>query len=450
MEKILFLLRITFGILSLFLLGCTPIKKDTLSVIPVSSPSQEKQVSSNSVDIEIQVPSSIENGRVVPFTAEFSPPIRQGDEVFVFVGEGKKAYSVEISGATSMSQLSGRVKNRFGNILVVVTRNGTEIGRKIAILVGHKYNELPEGSNKSPYCKARGKGNQVKILCNNTMAPTGHIDNIDVNVPNGKLRIGLTPNASMNPYIGLAGDFNGASANVLPSVAIKEFNDGNYKEKKAPPPSNSRIAKPKEGTVGLGTCFGVSPNGHLVTNQHVIDGATDIMVRLSDGRTFPARVILSAESTDLAVLKVNAKNTSYLSLVSSRNVDLGDEVFTIGYPLAQMLGTDPKFTNGVISAKSGLRGEAIAYQITVPIQPGNSGGPLVNKHGQVIGVITSTASSIAFFKESGNMPQNINWAVKSDYVLPLLDEIPEEINIKGRKQIISNVNDSVCMVLSSH
>lgn len=448
MKRNLFLLWITFGIFNLSLLGCVPAKKDSLSVIPVSSPANYKQATSNGVNISIRVPDSIENGRVTPFFADFSPPIREGDEAFVFLGEGKRAYSVDLSGSISLSQLSGRVKNRFGQILVTVTRNGSEIGRKAVALNGHKFNELPEGSNKSPECKARGKGNQIKMLCRNDMAPTGYIDNVDVHVPNGKLRISLTPSASKNPYIGLIGEFDGASAKVFPSVATAPFDDGTYIARKTPP-SNKHTPKEKEGTIGLGTCFGVSPNGHLVTNHHVIDGANDIVVRLSNGKTLPARVLTSTTSTDLAVLKVDINNAPYLSLDSSRNVNLGDEVFTIGYPLAQMLGTDPKFTDGVISAKSGLGGEPIAYQITVPIQPGNSGGPLVNKYGQVIGVITSTASSLAFFKESGNMPQNINWAVKSDYVFPLLTDLPAEKKSNERKKVIGSVEQAVCMVLSS-
>lgn len=448
MRKNLFLMWLTFGILHLFLLGCVSVKKDSLSVVPVFSPSSYKQSTSNGVNIAIQVPDIIENGRVTPFFADFSPSLREGDEVLVFLGEGKLAYSIELSGSISLSQFSGRVKNRFGKILVIVTRKGSEIGRKAATLSGHKFNELPEGSNKYPECKARGKGNQIKMLCHNDMAPTGYIDNVDIHVPNGKLRVGLTPNASINPYIGLTGEFDGASAKVFPNVATTQFDDGTYVARKTPP-ANKHIPKEREGTVGLGTCFGVSPNGHLVTNHHVIEGANDIVVRLSDGKTLPARVLTSTASTDLAVLKVDANNTPYLPLVSSRSVEFGDEVFTIGYPLAQMLGTEPKFTDGVISAKSGLGGEPIAYQITVPIQPGNSGGPLVNKHGQVIGVITSTASSIAFFKESGNMPQNINWAVKSDYVFPLLNKIPAERTINGRKMVIGSVKKAACMVLTS-
>lgn len=432
---------------TLLILGCVPAKKDTLTVTPISSPTRYEVATSNGINISIRVPDSIENGGVTPFYADFSPPIREGDRALVLLGGKSLAYSVTLEGASTLNQLSGRVKNRFGDMTVIVMRDDVEIGSKTAQLIGHKYDSLPEGANKSPECIARGQGNQIKILCRNDMAPTGYIDNVDISVPNGKIRIALTPNSSKYPYIGLTGGFDGASAKVFPSVATTPYIDDISLAKKETP-KKKHEPKSKEKSIVLGTCFAVSPKGHLVTNHHVIEGATDIVVRFPNGKNLPARVITSTASTDLAVLKVETSNLPYLTFSSSRNVDIGDEVFTIGYPLAQMLGTDAKFTNGVISAKSGLEGEPVAYQITVPVQPGNSGGPLVNDNGQVVGVITSTASSIAFFKESGNMPQNINWAVKSDYVLPLLESLPADVKAKGRKEAISNVEKAVCMVLS--
>lgn len=206
--------------------------------------------------------------------------------------------------------------------------------------------------------------------------------------------------------------------------------------------------QPDGESIGLGTCFAVSPDGYLVTNNHVIKDAKQIYVRMSNGESLPATVITTAPSTDLAILKIEATDIPYLSFASSKKVGLGERVFTIGYPLANMLGTDPKYTEGVVSSKSGLAGEAIAFQITVPIQPGNSGGPLVNQQGKVVGVITSTASSIAFFRESGNLPQNINWAVKSDYASMLVDDIPERAQTKTREEAISNTEKAIGMVLT--
>jgi S1-C subfamily serine protease len=213
---------------------------------------------------------------------------------------------------------------------------------------------------------------------------------------------------------------------------------------------SAKVTKPNDGNseVGLGSCFAVSPDGYLATNNHVIEEAELIYVRLANGETLPAKIVSSTASNDLAILKVDIENIRYLSISSSNDVSLGDEVFTIGYPLANVLGVDPKYTEGVISAKSGLGGEAIAYQITVPVQPGNSGGPLVNQQGEVVGVITSTASSIAFFKKSGNFPQNINWAVKSDYLKLLIESAPKRVIASTRSEAIDNTEKAICMVLT--
>jgi len=211
---------------------------------------------------------------------------------------------------------------------------------------------------------------------------------------------------------------------------------------------NSNQGDEDDSSMGLGTCFAVSPNGHLITNDHVIRGANKIVARLADGTTHNANLIKTTSSTDLALLKINADTKNYLPIKSSRTVKKGDRVFTIGYPMATMLGVEAKYTEGVISATSGLNDEPLVYQITVPIQPGNSGGPLVNESGQVVGVITSTASSLEFFKQSGVMPQNINWAVKSDYLIPLLDSHSSGKKKGSRREIIQSVEKSACMVIT--
>ena len=212
-------------------------------------------------------------------------------------------------------------------------------------------------------------------------------------------------------------------------------------------PRNKYVDEDVKPKFGIGTCFGVSKDGYIVTNDHVIDGADEIAIRTSDKEFHEARVISTTDSTDLAVLKIDAKNTPFLPLASSRTVTKGDQVFTMGFPVADMLGTEPKYTDGVVSAKSGLNDDPLAYQITVPIHPGNSGGPLVNQKGQVIGVITSTAAPLAFMENAGTMPQNINWAVKSDYLMPLLKNYSEN-SYETRKEAINAVEEAVCMVIT--
>ena len=207
--------------------------------------------------------------------------------------------------------------------------------------------------------------------------------------------------------------------------------------------------QPEQG-IGTGTCFAVSSKGLLVTNHHVIDGASDVAVSFDAETMVPAKVITASEETDLAVLQVNKSGLTYLPVASSQDVEIGERVFTIGFPAIGTLGLDPKFADGSISSKSGIGGDSVAYQITVPIQPGNSGGPLVNHRGQVVGVITSTASAEAFLKATGSLPQNINWAVKAEHIRPLVDSLPRGVTSQNRTAAVRKTAQSVCLVVTNY
>lgn len=428
--------------------GCASGYHDAIAVHPVESP-HAKHTSSKTtpVMIHIRAPEIVENGAVVPITATFAPALTSDDEVEISVGAGKVAYTAQAGGEATIQWFSGRVRNRDGTITVTLKRSGKPIASRRVRIAGPRFEDTPTGESSFPSCKARGRGHEVKLLCTNRMGRTGYIDNIDIKVPHGRIRVALTPNASENPYVGVSGAFDGAHARVLPSVATTAYAPPRNADRRPP---NSRVApKKRHVAVRQGTCFVIAPNGYIATNQHVVAGADSISLRLSDGKTYTAHVAVSSESTDLAVLRVDAKELPYLSTAPGRGIEVGDPVFTIGYPLSYVLGEEPKFTSGVISAKSGLRGEPTTYQTTVPIQPGNSGGPLVNMKGQVIGVMTSTAASMAFLKDSGSLPQNVNWAVKSDYLLPLVETRPVERTAKTRRDAIAWTEEAVCMVTAS-
>ena len=126
-------------------------------------------------------------------------------------------------------------------------------------------------------------------------------------------------------------------------------------------------------------------------------------------------------ANDLALLKVNTDTTHFLPLAAARSASVGQKVFTIGFPVTDVLGDDPKFTEGSISSLTGPSGEISFLQISVPVQPGNSGGPLVNESGEVVGVVTASAAIIPFLSATGTLPQNVNWAIKSDFALPLFE-----------------------------
>jgi S1-C subfamily serine protease len=198
--------------------------------------------------------------------------------------------------------------------------------------------------------------------------------------------------------------------------------------------------------VSTGTCFAVSPDGLLLTAQHVVDGFTDVRITYTDGRTTTARVIAEDEENDMALLQAATDPPDYLGLARDGQARAGDYVFTLGYPATDLLGTEPKFTDGSISSLSGLRGDPSLLQVSVPIQPGNSGGPLVTSTGDVVGVISATATSRSFELATGSLPQNVNWAVKSGHAADLLDRRPVRAAAETRRGAVERAGRSVCLV----
>ena len=124
-------------------------------------------------------------------------------------------------------------------------------------------------------------------------------------------------------------------------------------------------------------------------------------------------------------IKIHVKNNHWAPGTFPTDAE-GEKVFTIGYPASSVLGERPKYTEGVISAVTGIRDDPTVFQITVPIQPGNSGGPLFNQRGEVIG-ITTASLSLRAAEVLGAIPQNINYALKSSFVKNLLASIPESL-----------------------
>lgn len=200
--------------------------------------------------------------------------------------------------------------------------------------------------------------------------------------------------------------------------------------------------------VATGTGFFVSADGLVVTSHHVVAGADSVFVLVNGDRLrLAARVVAASAATDLAVLKVDYETAEFLTLASSRSMQAGDPVFTFGFPVIGLLGDEPKFTDGAISALSGPAGEQTFMQISVPVQPGNSGGPVVDSSGRVIGIVAATAAVQVFFAATGALPQNVSWAVKADYAMPLLPELGEPI-VRSRESAIAAVRRAVVLVES--
>ncbi len=212
----------------------------------------------------------------------------------------------------------------------------------------------------------------------------------------------------------------------------------------------NRPGQPRpEPMSGTGTAFVVDPSGVLLTAHHVIDQATSITVSCNGRPPVPVTVTSSSPTVDLAVLTAASGlgTDTFLRLTPTQQPALGDEVFTVGYPTPALLGRDPKYTNGTVSALSGVGGDASFMQISVPVQPGNSGGPLLNQNGEVIGIVVATADAPAFIQATDSIPQNINWAVKSVFASALFT--PPAANAGtdvAPADVIAHVTDATCLV----
>jgi S1-C subfamily serine protease len=168
--------------------------------------------------------------------------------------------------------------------------------------------------------------------------------------------------------------------------------------------------------ISTGTGFLINKTGVIATNHHVINGAKTITVLL-DGKEYLASILSSDKTNDIALIQLHGFDAlESIPYSISTDYEIGDDVFTIGYPNTSVMGKNYKMTNGVINSLSGIQDDVTFMQISVPIQPGNSGGPLFNKKGQIVGITTSTLNPFFIAYYSRSIPQNVNYAVKSDYL----------------------------------
>lgn len=183
-------------------------------------------------------------------------------------------------------------------------------------------------------------------------------------------------------------------------------------------PSNPKQAqpnsgKPQEAERGVGSGFIIESNGLILTNAHVVEGATTIYVTLTDKREFKAKLLGMDKRTDVAVVKIEARDLPKLPLGDSSKVRVGEWVLAIGSPF----GLENTVTAGIVSAKSRDTGDYLPFiQTDVAVNPGNSGGPLLNTAGQVIGI-----NSQIFSRSGGYM--GISFAIPIDEAMRVADQL---------------------------
>lgn len=240
-------------------------------------------------------------------------------------------------------------------------------------------------------------------------------------------------NASMKDFGLLEFSFEVPEAGVKEDT--KQLNPGRYRETWDCQfiklyPQEQQYSKSQ---LSSGTGFAITADGMIATNNHVIEGATKISVRGINGRfdiTYNAKVVIIDKNNDLALIKIEDYNFTSIGkipyIIKSTVSNAGENIFVLGYPLRASMGDEIKLTNGIISSKTGYQGDITTYQISAPIQPGNSGGPLFDSQGNLTGIINAKLVGA----------ENASYAVKVSYLINLIEILDNPPTI----QTVSSLN----------
>ena len=168
-----------------------------------------------------------------------------------------------------------------------------------------------------------------------------------------------------------------------------------------------------------GSGFFVNHAGDVVTNAHVVSGCGHI----ETSEKVPLTILGSDAVIDLAVLHADLSPADIASLRAAPPPRIGEDVLAFGFPLPGLLSTEGNVTIGILSATRGVGDDPHVFQMTAPVQSGNSGGPLVDISGNVVGVVVSKLDAMTVSQRTGDVPQNVNFAIKAGEVAKFLDKL---------------------------
>ena len=187
-----------------------------------------------------------------------------------------------------------------------------------------------------------------------------------------------------------------------------------------------------------GSGFAISRSGHILTNHHVVAGCAEVRVQLPGREAATAVVIAGDPANDLALLEATV-GLPAAELRHDSGIRPGDSVVAVGFPLHGVLASVANVTTGTVSALAGIGNDARFMQMTVPVQPGSSGGPLLDLQGRVVGVVVSKLDALRVASVTGDIPQNVNFAIKADVVRTFLhaSNVPLTLSLEQARAILS-------------
>ena len=199
-------------------------------------------------------------------------------------------------------------------------------------------------------------------------------------------------------------------------------------------PNARDVVVPKGEALSGGTGFPLK-NGYIVTNYHVVKDNDWVDVYL-DGRKARATIAFTDKKNDIAVLSTSLDTSDLPYGVQTQPQNIGDKVYAFGYPLTSTMGKNVKLTEGIINSLTGYEDDETMYQISTAVQPGNSGGPLFDSKGSIIGIVSA--------KHLG--AENVNYAVKASYLKTLLENRGMAHIIPGAKFGVSSFSDKISVL----
>lgn len=310
--------------------------------------------------------------------------------------------------------------------------------------------------------KTKGQGNsRVTFIPFNLFGCKGQRGEAILNFDDGRIVHGTwhLPGHSCTKGVGRGVDQFGNTFHFTFGMREKEAEEYIQKTKEEvanlpePPPVYNPKDTRKEKGFSSGTGFFITKDGYLVTSYHVVEDANEVLIKNSQGEEYIAKYIKCDFANDIAVLKAETESIP-VQVAPYANLSKGDEVFTLGYPLIQIQGQEQKATFGRVNALSGIQDDMRLLQIDVPVQPGNSGGPLIDKSGRAVGITNATLDQIKALRESGSLPQNVNYAIKSDYIFPLIRNYVNDSNTVNAladvviTDLVKRIEPSVVLIIA--
>lgn len=200
------------------------------------------------------------------------------------------------------------------------------------------------------------------------------------------------------------------------------------------------VARAQGNPDATGSGFVVTSDGYIITNRHVVASCRTVTVKPDSSAAVSARIVALHPRDDLAVLQADARFDSTAGFRVGAPIRPGDDIVAVGFPLAGLLADAPSVTTGSVNALAGIHNNPTVLQMSAPVQQGSSGGPVFDVSGNVVGIVVTKLNARIVAEETGDLPQNVNFALKGDIARGFLEELAVHYRAASSTARLSNAD----------